>query len=58
MMRLVLPTLLMLASACSNPVVVDGTVTDVLGAPISGATVQLEGVVKGVSTDNTGAFKF
>lgn len=58
MSRVVLPTLLLLATGCSDPVIVDGSVTDVWGTPIQGATVQLEGIVEPVTSDNDGLFKF
>ena len=57
-MRAVAPVLLLLASACSDPLVLDGQVTDVWGQPIQDAVVQLEGHVGNVNTDGSGAFSF
>jgi len=50
--------LLLSLTACSDPPSVDGTVTDLWGRPIEGATVRLEGVSEQVTTDGAGAFHF
>ena len=57
-MRAVAPVLLLLTSACSDPLVLDGHVTDVWGQPIQDAVVQLEGHVGNVNSDGGGAFSF
>ncbi|MCB9779678.1 MAG: carboxypeptidase regulatory-like domain-containing protein [Alphaproteobacteria bacterium] len=44
--------------ACGEPARISGTVTDVWGQPIEGATVAMEGVTKQVQTDAEGGFSF
>lgn len=50
--------LLMSLAACSDPPQVTGTVTDIWGRPVDGATVRLEGVSEHATTDGAGAFVF
>lgn len=59
-----LPTLGALLAAptlvigCGEPPQLVGTVVDIWGRPISGATVIMEGVVEQQTTDEAGGFKF
>lgn len=47
-----------LALACGEPPQLRGTVQDIWGTPVAGATVTLEGVVEQQTTDAGGAFAF
>lgn len=44
--------------ACGEPAKITGTVTDVWGKPVEGATVAMEGVNAQATTDAAGAFSF
>lgn len=55
---LLMSALLLSLTACSDPPTVNGTVTDLWGRPIDGATVRLEGVTDLATTDGGGAFRF
>ncbi|MEC8424593.1 MAG: carboxypeptidase-like regulatory domain-containing protein, partial [Myxococcota bacterium] len=54
----VLSALLLSLTACSDPPQVTGTVTDIWGRPVDGATVRLEGASDHVQSDASGAFTF
>jgi hypothetical protein len=47
-----------LASGCRKPPVVNGVVKDVFGEPLEGATVIMEGILEQRSTDAEGSFTF
>ena len=48
--------LLLSLAACTDPPTVSGTVTDIWGRPVEGATVRLEGAPEHTTTDGAGAF--
>jgi hypothetical protein len=50
--------LLLSLAACTDPPTVSGTVTDIWGRPVDGATVRLEGAPEHTTTDAAGAFTF
>lgn len=57
--RLVAVLLLLLAgNAARAQSVLSGTVTDLQGKPLSGASVYLDNTIDGGTTDSTGAFRF
>jgi len=56
--RFSLLALATLLTACGEPPVLEGVVTDAWGKPVEAATVQLEGVVDQTTTDANGVFHF
>lgn len=58
-MRLLLPAIAALSLAgCREEAKIEGTVTDVWGKPVAGATVRMEGVTEAATTDDAGVFSF
>lgn len=55
---LLMSTLLVALTACSEPPQVNATVTDIWGRPVDGATVRLEGVTEQGTTDAKGLHTF
>lgn len=55
---LLMSAALLSLTACTDPPKVTGTVTDIWGRPVEGATVRLEGVAEHATTDGAGAFSF
>jgi hypothetical protein len=55
---LITSALLLSLTACTEPPKVSGTVTDIWGRPVEGATVRLEGAAEHTTTDGAGAFTF